>query len=37
MAKKGRGSTKTKTDPSKKIYGSAQELTSMVFGYDLST
>lgn len=32
-----KGSTKPKVDPSKKIYGNAQDLTAMVFGYDLST
>lgn len=32
-----KGSTKPKTDPSKKIYSNAQELTAMVFNHDLST
>jgi hypothetical protein len=36
MSKKGKGGRKPK-DPSKQIYNNAQELTSMIFGYDLST
>lgn len=37
MGRNGKGGTKKPKDPTKAIYGNAQELTAMVFGYDLST
>lgn len=32
-----KGSTKSKVDPSKKIYGNAHDLTAFIFGYDINT